>query len=85
MVTIASVAALREAIDEAVADLAAGPGDEDDWFAHQRLTRYRRGAAARLTIDGHDRRARSRARQTAAPMKWSIRSRFSGSSHMPAR
>ena len=37
IVTMRAVAALGEAIDEAVADFAAGAGDEDNWFAHARI------------------------------------------------
>ena len=37
MVTMAAIAAFGEPIDEAVADLAAGAGDEHDRLAHARI------------------------------------------------
>ena len=34
---MAAIAAFGQAIDQAVADLAAGAGDEDNWFSHPRI------------------------------------------------
>src|SRR6185295_18331522 len=55
----ATVPLLGEAIDEAVADLSTGPGNDDDGFAHQRNA---------LTID-QTMAMKVTPRQTAAPTK----------------
>ena len=63
----AAVAAFCKLADEAMADFAAGPGDDDDRFAHQ-PRRYLNRMGSVWNIDTATERTVA-SRQTAAPMK----------------
>src|SRR5262247_4068638 len=66
-----AIAALGEAIDEPVADLAAGAGDDRDRFPHQLWKMASRSSGRFAMIDATTASSVA-SRQIAAPTKWSI-------------